>query len=232
MGVFKKNLGVLYLDDNNVVQFGFSRPYTNSFSFDYIMVSGYHDNFILGENISWDNQDRNGVGELIYFNSVGIDSGSMVLKLERGALPFSNDNLLGATSGGKIYINGEITEGEHLVPLTTTGSDTLLQNIIIRLFTDTGSNGFEPTFGGNLYYTIGKGYVPGQEESIRGDFALAFETVETQIKEEQLLEPDLPDIERLDALLLKSVEYNEQTWNIIVQVRTANKSLITFTIVE
>ena len=113
------------------------------------------------------------------------------------------------------------------------GIDLLLQNIVIRLFTNTGSNGFATTFGGDLLSLIGAGYFPEQLSTLRANFSFAFSSVEEQIKEEQSY-LDLPKSEQLRSIGIKSIDYNENTytWVIIIRVLTEAGGSSTFTIIE
>jgi len=120
------------------------------------------------------------------------------------------------------------------IPEAVKGTQLLLQNIIIRLFTTSGSNGFEgEDLGGNLYSIIGAGYAPGDESLLRNSFSMGFEAIEQQIKEEQQGQTIL-DSERLESLTLRSVEYNTKTftWTITAKVYTAAGTSSLFTIRE
>lgn len=120
-----------------------------------------------------------------------------------------------------------------LPPTKKVGIELLLQNIIIRLFTDQGSNGFEDSLGGGLLNLIGGGYEPGQEDVLRSNFSFAFLATEQQIKDEQASQ-DLPPSETLRSITLKSVEYNTNTytWEIVIKVLTEAGLSSTFTIIE
>jgi phage baseplate assembly protein W len=125
-------------------------------------------------------------------------------------MPIQHKNL------GVIYLDSEgvVHFGfESGIPSTVTGIDLLIQNIIIRLFTSRESNQYEPTLGGDLYEIIGQGYTPGTEDLLKNDFATAIAAVETQIKDEQSSQTDLPAYARLDKITLQSVEYNPQTYS-------------------
>ena len=63
-------------------------------------------------------------------------------------------------------------------PKKVFGTELLLQNIIIRLFTSNKSNGYEPTIGSSLYDIIGRGYQVGQEEILKDDFTFAFKATD------------------------------------------------------
>ncbi|MBC8548172.1 MAG: hypothetical protein H8D23_00840 [Candidatus Brocadiales bacterium] len=121
-----------------------------------------------------------------------------------------------------------------LSPQTVTGTAVLVQNVIIRLFTTQGSNGFDGDIGGSLYEIIGNGYVPGQEEALQDDFANAFAFVESQTKEEQDSQTDLLDIEKLSSIEVRAVEYQQatQTWDITVRVNTVGGATSTFILIS
>lgn len=133
-----------------------------------------------------------------------------------------------------LYIDsaGRIKSGFNGLPVTNiTGIDLLLQNIIIRLFTE--DNAFNPEIGGNLYSIIGKGYTPGEEDLIKNDFLLAFETIEQQIKDEQNIDRTIPPSEKLKRIKLNSVEFDEtdHTWEIKATIESESFSA-TFTVIN
>ncbi len=137
---------------------------------------------------------------------------------------------------GVLYVdsNGVVQFGFNDVPPTRkSGIELLLQNILIRLFTNTGSHGFDLDFGGDLLNLLGGGYFPDQVDTLRANFSFVFSAIEEQIKEEQSY-LDLPREEVLRSIKIKSIEYNDntQTWNIIVRVLTDSGSTTTFSIVE
>ena len=117
-----------------------------------------------------------------------------------------------------------------LPPRLVTGTELLVQNIIIRLFTTQESNAYSPGIGGNLYDIIGGGYAPGNEDLLREDFVNAFSAIETQIIEEQERQADLMPYERLRKITVASIEYSETTytWNVQVDVLTAGGTTSTF----
>jgi phage baseplate assembly protein W len=118
-------------------------------------------------------------------------------------------------------------------PEFISGIELLLQNVIINLFTTQGSNRFNNNLGGGIYDIIGKGYTVGQEDSVKAEFALAFSTVEAQIKSEQEGMNLLPE-EKLENIDLLSLEYeqNTQSWIIDAKVKTAGGNLAAFTVKE
>jgi len=119
-----------------------------------------------------------------------------------------------------------------LNPQIVTGTELLMQNIVIRLFTSQASNAFEGDIGGSLYDLLGKGYVVGEEDSLREDFANAFAFVEFQMKEEQDSQTDLIGSERLSSIVVESVEYKEstQSWEISVRVTSSGGVSSSFTL--
>jgi len=129
--------------------------------------------------------------------------------------------------------NGLVSFGFNAVsPTFSRGVELLLQNIIIYLFTTETSNIFHEEIGGSLYEIIGKGYQVGQEDLIKAEFILAFSTVETQIKAEQLGDSSLLPEEKLKGIDLLSLEYdsNTYTWKIDIKVRTVGGEAALFTI--
>ena len=100
----------------------------------------------------------------------------------------------------------------NLHPKKLSGTDLLLQNAIIRLFTSNGSNGYDKDIGCSLYGIISGGYETGQEEQLRNDFNFTFKTIEEQMKEEQFSDSTLNNDEKLESLILKSVNYNKLTY--------------------
>jgi len=118
-------------------------------------------------------------------------------------------------------------------PSQKKGIDLLLQNIVIRLFTNTGSNGFNTAFGGGLLSLIGGGYFPDQVDTLRANFSFTFSAVEEQIKAEQAY-LDLPKSEQLRSITIRSINYNDltQIWEIIIRVLTEAGASSTFTIIE
>ena len=103
-----------------------------------------------------------------------------------------------------------------------SGSDILLQKIIIHLFTDLGSNAFNENIGGNIQKIFSSGYSQEKLDLIRMDFINNFEAVESQIKEEQSKQTNLDLSERLSSLELKSVDFSssDQSWEIVLKINT------------
>ncbi len=137
---------------------------------------------------------------------------------------------------GVLYVDdgGVIQFGFNSAPPSQKhGIDLLLQNIVIRLFTNTGSHGFNEGFGAGLLDLLGGGYFPDQVDTLRANFTFVFSAIETQIKEEQAY-LDLPREEVLRSIKIKSIEYNDytQTWHIIIRVLTDSGATTTFSIIE
>ncbi len=104
------------------------------------------------------------------------------------------------------------------------GQEALLQKIVLRIFTSRGSNSFENEyFGSDIYNLIGRGFVPGQEEILKAGFLSVFDQIEQQIKLEQSQDQSLLAEERLDKLIVNSVDYDPSSlgWYIKVTVITA-----------
>ena len=109
------------------------------------------------------------------------------------------------------------------IPTMVTGIDLLINNIIIRLYTEINSNSYEDSVGGSLYSLLGKGYTVGNEDLVRDDFYKIFSQIESQIKDEQELDSTLPLSEKLDHIELESVEYSDLDYSWDVKITIYNE---------
>ena len=84
-------------------------------------------------------------------------------------------------------------------PDTVTGTEWLIQAIVIRLFTELGSDGYSPNFGTHLYEIIGSNFSEESVPQMKTSLTLAVDAVKTSIIQEQAGDSSLSDNEIFKA---------------------------------
>lgn len=91
-------------------------------------------------------------------------------------------------------------------PDTVTGTEWLIQAIVIRLFTELGSDGYSPNFGTHLYEIIGSNFSEESVPQMKTSLTLAVDAVKTSIIQEQAGDSSLSDNEILSDLVIDKIE--------------------------
>lgn len=109
------------------------------------------------------------------------------------------------------------------------GKDVLIQNIILKLFTNKNSNSFDPDVGGSLGKIIQKGYQANNIQEMRTSMELAIKRVENQIKEDQSNE-DLDPEETLENIQIEKIGFNQYTKRFLIDLKilTIDGEAVTF----
>ena len=112
---------------------------------------------------------------------------------------------------GVIYVDeeGNIKFGweNSNVPLIYEDQN-LIQKVVLRLFTQIGTNAYASALGAYFYDLICGNFTKGQQDEISSLVNASVDSVKTQIIAEQLLDPDIEDQEKLSDLMIDSIEYD------------------------
>ena len=112
---------------------------------------------------------------------------------------------------GVIYVDneGNIKFGweNGNVPLIYEDQN-LIQKIVLRLFTQIGTNAYASSLGAYFYDLIGGNFTKGQQDEITSLINASVDSIKSQIMSEQLLDTNIQDEEKLSDLLIDSIEYD------------------------
>ena len=135
-----------------------------------------------------------------------------------------------ATDLGVLYVdndnNVQFGFNNFNSPETITGTPSLIQQIIIRLFTATGSDAYNPDLGSYLYTLIGSNLSSDKIPQMKTSIALAVDSVKTAFIQEQASDQSLLDNEKLSDIIVDSIKDRavEGRWYIdLIIVTKANE---------
>lgn len=139
----------------------------------------------------------------------------------------------------KIIYNANVDYGETELKFgfnnssqIVTSSASLLQKVLLTLFTKMGTNAFNVNFGSSLFTLIGGNYDAKKEPEVRTLIRLAFDEIEKELLNEQINQENLTPDETLISIEVTDVKHNMLThgWDVSGRINTASKRNISFRI--
>jgi len=132
---------------------------------------------------------------------------------------------------GVVYVDdeGNIKFGwkDDNVPLIYE-DNSLIQKVILRLFTQMGTNAYASELGSYFYELIGGNFTKGQQDDITSVLNASVDSVKQQILTEQLLDNALEDGEKLNDLVIDSIEYDASGPGWIINILVISEATSTF----
>ena len=132
---------------------------------------------------------------------------------------------------GVVYVDedGNIKFGwdNDNVPLIEEGA-SLIQKVILRLFTQMGTNAYASELGSYFYELIGGNFSKGMQDEITSVLNASVDVVKQQIITEQLLDVDLEDGEKLNDLVIDVIEYDPTGPGWIINILVISEATSTF----
>ena len=132
---------------------------------------------------------------------------------------------------GVIYVDedGNIRFGwdNNNVPLIDEGP-SLVQKVVLRLFTQMGTNAYASELGSYFYELIGGNFTKGMQDEITSVLNASVDVVKQQIMTEQLLDTELEDGEKLNDLTIDTIEYDNSGPGWVINILVISEASSTF----
>jgi len=106
--------------------------------------------------------------------------------------------------------DGRLQKGFNNYPSKITGTDWILQKITKHLLTEAGTNFYNQTYGTHLGALSGRSFRASELDNFKGSVVRAIAKIEKSIVQEQILQPDLTEPERLKLINVDSIFYNQK----------------------
>jgi len=112
---------------------------------------------------------------------------------------------------------------------TISAQDCITQFIIKELFTEAGSNYYNPSLGTSFASIIGRSMTTADMELAKTILIQSISKIERSLLDYQAGQPDLQDYELVESITVNSINYNkaESSWLIYLVVKMRNNSTFT-----